>query len=139
MLLVDAANVALNIVGSKLIKPEPVPTSTMHMSRWSYSFGSSASSSTLASSADLIDDNNFAYTYGNGNVIIDSANKGDVINLYDVTLDKITSAEISTGAVNIKFNDGGSLTVLGENNNSYVVGRDVWTANQQTQTWQKLS
>ena len=109
-------------------------SNTMHMSRWSYSFGSST---TLTSAADLIEDNNFAYTYGNGNVIIDNANKGDVINLYDVTLDKITSAEISTGAVNIKFNDGGSLTVLGENNNSYIVGRDVWTANQQTQTWSK--
>jgi len=112
----------------------------MHVGRhWGYSFDSTtvvSSSSDLSSSTDLFDNGEFAYHYGQSdNETISSAGSNDIINLYGVTLSQITGADISAGAVNLTFNDGGSLTVLGQNNSQYLLEGVVVVANQDSQTW----
>ena len=151
----DFQNYTLTVAGeSKTIrqllavnKPEYYEDRTMHSSRsnrWNYTFSvqvdsSITSSADLAESADLIDEE-FSYTYGSGSNTIDSAIKNDVINLYGVTLDQIVGAEVSTSAVKLNFDNGNSLTVLGENNNRYVMDdNSTWTVNQNTQTWSQIS
>ena len=145
MRLVDAANVVLNVVGSELINPTPpepitVSTSTMHLSRWNYSFVNLtvSSSTALSSSEDLIN-SGVNYYYGKGYKITYNADKNNTVNLFGVTLDQVTSANISAGAVNVAFNDGGSLTMLGQSNSNFVLNGSTWTADQSTQSWKQTS
>ena len=55
----------------------------------------------------------FYYSYGDGKDNIFNADSNDLINLA-VTLDKISSAQISDNGVNINLVDGGSLNVSGQ-------------------------
>ena len=119
-------NIVHNITGA----------STMHMSRWSYSFGSSASSTTLTTSEDLIN-GGVNYYYGRGSQITYNADENNTVNVFGVSLEQVTSANISAGAVNLTFNDGGSLTMLGQSNSQFVLNGSTWTADQSTQTWSK--
>lgn len=114
----------------------------MHVGRhWSYSFGTAtvAGSANLASSEDLINGGETSYYYGRGSQITYNADKNDTVNLFGVSLDQITSAEISAGAVKIGFNDGGNLTMLGQSNSQFILNGSMWTAYQSTQTWIKTS
>lgn len=56
----------------------------------------------------------FFYGYGNGNDVIGNATANDSVNLFNVTMDQISSAEITDSGVNLTFSDGGSLTVDGQ-------------------------
>ena len=112
--------------------------STMHMSRWSYSFGRSASSTTLTTSEDLVN-GGVNYYYGRGSQITYNADENNTVNLFGVTLEQITGANISAGAVNLTFNDGGSLTMLGQSNSQFILNGSIWTADQSTQSWKQTS
>ncbi|MBR2773755.1 MAG: hypothetical protein IKD73_02075, partial [Selenomonadaceae bacterium] len=55
--------------------------------------------------------NSFYYEQGNGSDTISNANDGDVINLFDTSLENITQANITSGGVVLNFNNGGSIQV----------------------------
>lgn len=55
--------------------------------------------------------NSFYYEQGNGADTISGANDGDVINLFDTSLENITNANITSGGVTLEFNNGGSIQV----------------------------
>jgi len=55
--------------------------------------------------------NTFFYTNGNGNDTIASAKDGDIVYLSQVTLEQISSSNITADAVTLNFKDGGSLQV----------------------------
>ncbi|MBR2520395.1 MAG: hypothetical protein IKE46_11525 [Selenomonadaceae bacterium] len=76
--------------------------------------------------------NTFFYNFGNGNDAIEGVEDGDVIDLTNITLAEISEANISDSGVELKFTDGGSLTVnstageykVGES--TYVVEDGEW-------------
>ena len=84
--------------------------------------------------------NEFFYAVGNGNDIIQNASSGDLVNLASVSLSQITSAETSFDSINIRFNDGGNLSV--QNNPTglaYQVAEGIFTYNKYTGQWSNKS
>ena len=79
--------------------------------------------------------NEFFYAVGNGNDVIQNANSNDLINLASVRLSQITRADVYSGEVNIRFNDGGSLRVLGSNNVAYQTAEGTYSYNQYSGKW----
>lgn len=82
--------------------------------------------------------NEFFYFRGNGNDVIREAASGDVVNLYDVTLDDIKSAYVTAQGAMLEFKDGGSVTFDGTAAATFKLGDGTaWTANHQTAQWQQ--
>ena len=80
--------------------------------------------------------NTFFYTNGNGSDTIAGANGGDIVNLSQVTLDQIASANITADGVAINFKDGGSLQVNSNANVTYQLADDSkYSANHEQSTW----
>ena len=80
--------------------------------------------------------NEFFYAIGNGNDVIKDADSGDLVNLASVRLSQITSAEVTWDAVNIRFDDGGSLYVKGDTSGlAYQVAEGTFTCNQDNGKW----
>lgn len=63
----------------------------------------------------------FYYTNGNGNDSISGSTAGDVVFLFEVTLDQIASTGVENGTAVINFKDGGSLTVSDATNCQFVM------------------
>jgi hypothetical protein len=81
---------------------------------------------------------NFYYALGDGNDVISNASSGDVINLLNMTLDDISVDTISSSAVVINFNSGGSLTVNdGGADVTYKVGDATYGLDENRQFVQK--
>lgn len=76
----------------------------------------------------------FSYGYGNGNDTINNAESKDAVNLFSITLEQIVSAEITDSGVNLKFTDGGSLTVGGQAEN-FILGSQTYRADYQNKSW----
>ena len=57
--------------------------------------------------------NIFFYNAGNGSDTVTGANDGDIVDLTNITLAQISSADISSGGVTLNFVDGGKLNVEG--------------------------
>ena len=77
----------------------------------------------------------FFYTVGNGNDIIQNAASNDIVNLLGVSLGQISDAFVNESAVTLKFVDGGSLRVEGNTNVGYALGGLTYAANQSNGTW----
>lgn len=87
----------------------------------------------------LFDDSGeFVYSYGDGRKDIFSTNDENLIVLDDVTLDQISSAEITNSGVNLKFNDGGSLNIYGQTGD-FIVNGESYRADYQNKTWNTKS
>jgi len=71
--------------------------------------------------------NSFFYNYGNGDDTIQGVDENDIIDLTNIGLDDIVDADsaISSDRVELKFTDGGSLTVEGTNG-TYLVGLESY-------------
>ena len=83
----------------------------------------------------------FWYGLTDGNDVIQNVTGDDVINLYDVTLEDVASAEVTASAIQINTTNGNSLTV--ESRNSGIGFRlsdgTTWTVNQNTREWTQRS
>lgn len=77
----------------------------------------------------------FFYTVGNGNDVIQNSSPQDIVNLLGVSLEQISDASVNESAVTLKFVDGGSLRVEGNTNVGYALGGLTYAANQSTGTW----
>ena len=78
--------------------------------------------------------NTFFYNYGNGDDTIQGAKDGDVVDLTNITIDQIVG-EITETGVELKFNDGGSLTVEGDADVEYKVGETTYVVNEDRDGW----
>ena len=84
--------------------------------------------------------NSFYYEQGDGNDTVNNANDGDVVNLFDTSLENITNANITSTGVVLQFNNGGSLTVNSTNAVDYkLADGSTWNANHSTGTWTQKS
>ena len=79
--------------------------------------------------------NEFFYTAGGGNDVVQNANSNDVINLLGISLEQISNVDVNIGQVNINFVDGGNLTVEGNSGAGFKLGEEVYTVNQSTKEW----
>ena len=80
--------------------------------------------------------NLFFYCTGNGNDSITGARDGDFVILADVSLDQITSANITADAVDLRFADGGSLKVNGKSDVTYqLADGSKYSANHERLEW----
>ena len=74
--------------------------------------------------------NTFFYALGNGSDTISGTNDGDIVYLSGVTLENIIGADFASGAVNLRFSDGGKLTVTDTNKDvSFIVGDQTFYVN----------
>jgi hypothetical protein len=84
--------------------------------------------------------NSFYYEQGDGRDTVNNAHDGDVVNLFDTSLENITAANITGTGVVFEFNNGGSLTV---NSNAAVdyklADGSTWTADHTNNTWNRKS
>ena len=81
--------------------------------------------------------NEFFYFRGNGRDVIRNAADGDVVNLYDVTLDDISATAINNAQASIEFKDGGSVTFDSAADATFKLGDgSTWKANHQSNEWQ---
>lgn len=55
----------------------------------------------------------FFYGSGNGGDFVNNANSNDTVNLFGITTDQISNANINDDGVHLQFTDGGSLVVNG--------------------------
>ena len=84
--------------------------------------------------------NSFYYQQGDGADTINNANDGDVVSLFDTSLDNILSADITSTGVVVNFNNGGSLTVNSNNDVTYQLSDgSTWSADHTNKTWSKKS
>ena len=65
--------------------------------------------------------NTFFYTTGNGNDTIQGANAGDLVFLSQISIDQISSANVTNNIATINFADGGRLTIQDADKANYVV------------------
>ena len=77
----------------------------------------------------------FFFAQGCGGDVIQNAGDNDLINLLGVTLDQITSANVSELSVNISLIDGSSLNVEGNANVGYKVEGKIYACNHSTGEW----
>lgn len=77
----------------------------------------------------------FFYTVGNGNDIIQNAASNDIINLLGVALEQITHLQVNEVAVEIGFNNGGTLRVEGNVGAGFLLGGVTYTVNQSNGVW----
>ena len=100
--------------------------------------GNSSSNDTLigGNGADM-----FRYGLTDGHDVIQNVTSDDVINLYDVTLEDVASAEVTASAIQITTTTGNSLTVESRNSGAGFRLSDgtTWTANQNTREWVQRS
>ena len=83
----------------------------------------------------LFDDSSeFVYSYGDGRKDILSTDAENTVILNGVTLDQISSAEITNNGVNLKFNDEGSFNVYGQVG-KFIVNGESYSADYQNKTW----
>ena len=83
----------------------------------------------------LFDDSGeFVYNYGDGRKDIFSTDNENFIFLNNMTLDQISSAEITNSGVNLKFNDGGALNVYGQTG-EFIVNGENFRADYQNKLW----
>lgn len=78
---------------------------------------------------------NFFYGYGEGNDVINNSKTDDVVNLYNISLDQLTSAVIDTSKITITTNAGQTLTVNGTANTFVLAGGAKFQADRSTKTW----
>ncbi|MBR0103766.1 MAG: hypothetical protein IJQ01_09755 [Selenomonadaceae bacterium] len=84
--------------------------------------------------------NSFYYEQGNGADTIDNAGDGDIVNLFDTSLENITSAAINSTGVALQFNNGGSLTINSNADVNYrLADGSIYTADHANHTWTKKS
>ncbi|MBR6013894.1 MAG: hypothetical protein IK062_08965 [Selenomonadaceae bacterium] len=78
----------------------------------------------------------FFYGYENGNDIINNADSNDSINLFGITVEQISSANITDNGVSIQISDGETLTVNGQAGN-FVLSADgqSYRADYQNKVW----
>ena len=84
--------------------------------------------------------NEYYYLTDGGNDVIENAKDGDVVNLLGIDLNNydINSLVdgVSTDAVEIKFNDGGSVKVNNDANVTFkIIDGHKWTVNRETKEW----
>ena len=72
---------------------------------------------------------------GSGNDVIKNSNSTDIINLLGVSLEQITSVDVTVSEVNVNFVDGGNLKVEGNTSVGYKLGNTVYAVNQSTGEW----
>ena len=77
----------------------------------------------------------FFYTVGNGNDVIQNAASNDIVNLLGVALEQITDLKVNDVAVEIGFNNGGKLRVEGNTGAGFLLGGVTYTVNQSTGVW----
>ena len=77
----------------------------------------------------------FFYAIGSGNDVIKNSNSTDIINLLGVSLEQITSVDVTVSEVNVNFVDGGNLKVEGNTSVGYKLGNTVYAVNQSTGEW----
>ncbi|MBR1396730.1 MAG: hypothetical protein IJ563_04265, partial [Selenomonadaceae bacterium] len=82
--------------------------------------------------------NEFFYLKGNGNDVIQNIKSDDLINLLDITLEDITSMEITNSGINVKLNDGGSLQVNSNTDVTFqLADGNKWQSNHLNRNWIK--
>ena len=84
--------------------------------------------------------NEYYYLTNGGNDVIENAADGDVVHLLDIDLSNYDVNSliegVSTDAVEIKFNDGGSVKVNNSANVTFkITGGHKWTVNRETKEW----
>ena len=77
----------------------------------------------------------FFYFIGSGNDVINNSNSNDIVNLFDISLEQITSVDVTVSEVNINFVDGGNLKVKGNTGVGYKLDNTVYSVNQSTGEW----
>ena len=77
----------------------------------------------------------FFYAAGSGNDVVQNSTSNDMVNLLGISIEQITTVDVSLGEVNINFMDGGSLKVEGNTGVGYKLGDQVYTVNQSTGEW----
>ncbi len=86
--------------------------------------------------------NLFWYGLNEGNDIITNAKEGDIVYLYDSTLDNIASAPIDAEKITVSFNDGSNVTIQNSSTITptfQLAGGEQYNYNRATGTWQELS
>ena len=76
----------------------------------------------------------YIYSYGNGQDNVFNVGIEDSVNLLNISLEQIVSAEITDKGVNVQFNDGGSLNIEGQAGKFYVGGQ-AYHADYQNKLW----
>ena len=66
--------------------------------------------------------NEYFYTIGNGNDVIQGAQSKDLVNLLGVSLNQITGYSSDSNSTTLQFSDGGSLRVEGSSIIDYLIG-----------------
>ena len=102
-------------------------------SKGSSSLWGSTGNDTLTGSNNY---NEFFYLKGDGKDVIKCADSDDLINLYNITLEDISSANIRNMSVDIEFNDGGSLSIKTWDNLTFQLSDgSQWQSNHKTKSW----
>ena len=97
--------------------------------------GAGLASDTLVGGAGR---NEFFFCKENGSDVIRNAHSGDVVNLYEVSLEQVARANITGNGVTVELTDGSKLNVESNANIEYRLGDgSAWTANHTTKTWNK--
>ncbi|MBR0103778.1 MAG: hypothetical protein IJQ01_09815, partial [Selenomonadaceae bacterium] len=82
--------------------------------------------------------NEFFFCAGNGHDVISFAHSGDVVNMYEVTLDQVAKAQITSSGVSVELTDGSKLDIQSKDIVEYrLADGSAWTANHITKTWNK--
>lgn len=76
----------------------------------------------------------YVYSYGNGQDNIFQSGNEDTVNLMNISLDQITTAQILDNGVNLKFTDGGALNISGQVG-TFKLGGQSYQANYQNKSW----
>ncbi len=80
----------------------------------------------------------FIYNYGDEKDAINDASSQDIVKLGNMSLEKISAAQINDNGVNFTFTDGGSLNISGQAGTFILENDDVLTfysADYQNKTW----
>ena len=82
--------------------------------------------------------NEFFFCAENGHDVITNAHSGDVVNMYELSLEQIARADISNSGVTVELTDGSTLDVQSSANIEYkLADGSAWTADHTNKVWNK--
>ena len=80
--------------------------------------------------------NEFFFCAGNGHDVISNAHSGDVVNMYELTLEQIARADITGSGVEVELTDGSTVNIQSNANVEYrLADGTAWTADHINKTW----
>ena len=80
-------------------------------------------------------DDEFFYSFGNGNDIIDSATENDVVNIFNTDLNQIRKVEATASQIKFQFTDNSNLIINSAENIGFKYQDKIYQLDRQNNSW----